>query len=154
MKPIFSLFIAFFIIISCNKKAADTTNASIKTDTILQKDGKILTYNVYEGTLMKAKRDRTIYNEKYLKRIGKLVEYYLDKTTLNSVKSQLENPNAKLGYSIEQTEWEGVIYTQIGLYNRPKDNIYTFLWLFYNPKTQQLYEFDVPKNKPILFQFK
>lgn len=154
MKALFSLLLITFLDVSCDKKIANNTETTIKKDTILQKNGTVLSYNTFEGTLMKAKRDRTVFSENYMKRIGKLVEYYLDKTTLNAVKSQIENPNAKLGYSIEQTEWEGVIYTQIGLYNRPKDNISTFLWLFYNPKTQQLYEFDVPKNKPILFDYK
>jgi hypothetical protein len=71
----------------------------------------------------------------------------------SGVQFQLKNPEAKLGYSVEETDWEGVLYTQIGLFTMGKSNMKTFQWLFYNAKTQELYEFDVPKNTPILFHY-
>lgn len=155
MKTNLILFLAFFIFISCENKSSLKNNLEVsKTDTILQKDGKILTYNVFPKKLLKIKRDKTTYSLVYQKRIEKIVEYYLDKSTLHHVKFQIKNPNAKLGYSTEETDWEGVKYTQIGIFNRPEKNITTFQWLFYEPKSQQIYEFDVPKNKPILFIYK
>lgn len=151
----FPLFFTFLFIISCNKGISEkNTEKTSETDTILQKDGTVLSYKTYVKPLIKMKRDRTIYSENYQKRIAKLVEYYFDKSTLPNVKYQLENPKSKLGYSVEETDWEGVNYTQIGLFNRPEKNIKTFQWLFYEPKSQKIYEFDVPKNKPILLEYK
>jgi len=142
-------WIILFSMVSCQKSA---TENSVKTDTLLQKSGVVLRFHPFEKSLIRLKRDNTIYAENYQKRIGKLVEYYLDKTKNGDVKFQLENHNAKLGFSLEETDWEGVKYTQIGLFNKPNESITTFIWLFYNPKTQELYEFDVPENKPILFK--
>lgn len=154
-KTSFFLVFGLILTISCKKNIPneDTENHT-KTDTILQKKGGILSYNTFGKPLIKMKRDQTVYSEKYLNRIAKLVEYYFDKSELPNVKYQLQNPKSKLGYSVEETDWEGINYTQIGLFNRPEKNIKTFQWLFYNAKTQEIYEFDVPKNKPILFQFK
>lgn len=112
-----------------------------------------MSYNVFDKQLFKMKRDRTVYSDAYQKRIAKLVEYYLDKNNQTGVQFQLKNPEAKLGYSVEETDWEGVVYTQIGLFTMGKSNMKTFQWLFYNAKTQELYEFDVPKNTPILFHY-
>lgn len=149
------LMIILLIVFSCGKKIPEKETINLaKKDTILQKNGKILYYTTFSKPLIKMKRDRTKYNEDYQKRIAKIVEYYFDKSELPNVKYQLENPKSKLGYSVEETDWEGVNYTQIGLFNRPEKNIKTFQWLFYNAKTQEIYEFDVPKNKPILFQYK
>lgn len=155
IKTLFPLVILIAILGSCNKNSPKVVaNHLPKTDTITQKDGRILSYSAFQRPLIKMKRDKTVYHEAYLRRIDKLVEYYFDKSVLPNVLFQLGNPNSKLGYSIEETEWEGVVYTQIGLFIRPEKNIKTFQWLFYDAKTQKLYEFDVPKNQPILFQFK
>lgn len=153
MKSLLSLLITFSFLVSCHNKSSENTSEISKTDTILQKNGQILTYTVYKKPLLKMKRDRSVYSEAYQKRIVKLVEYYLDKNNQNAVQFQLKNPEAHLGYSTEETEWEGVKYTQIGLFTKGKTNMKTFQWLFYNTKTQELYEFDVPKNTPILFSY-
>lgn len=155
MKTSFIVFLAFLVFISCENKSSQKNKIEpSKTDTILQKDGKFLIYNLYPKKLLKIKRDKTVYSLDYQNRIEKIVKYYLDKSTLHHVKFQIKNPKAKLGYSVEETDWEGVKYTQIGIFNRPEKNITTFQWLFYEPKSQQIYEFDVPKNKPILFIYK
>lgn len=155
MKTNFILFLVLLVGISCENKSSQKNKLEVsKSDTILLRNGEILTYNVFPKKLLKIKRDKTAYSIDYQKRIEKIVEYYLDKSTLQQVKFQIKNPKAKLGYSVEETDWEGVKYTQIGIFNRPEKNITTFQWLFYEPKSQQIYEFDVPKNKPILFIYK
>lgn len=153
MKTLFSFILILLLLISCEKKSSVKSETTNKTDTILQKDGKVLSYAKFGKELIKMRRDQSIYSNAYETRIAKLVAYYLDKNNQSMVKFQIENPEAHLGYSVEETDWEGVKYTQIGLFNRPKNNITTFQWLFYNPKTQELFEFDVPKNKPILFPY-
>ena len=153
MKAFLSFVILLSFLVSCQNKSSEQASESIKTDTILQKNGQVLSYNVFNKQLFKMKRDRTVYSDAYQKRIAKLVEYYLDKNNQTGVQFQLKNPEAKLGYSVEETDWEGVVYTQIGLFTMGKSNMKTFQWLFYNAKTQELYEFDVPKNTPILFHY-
>ena len=151
MKAFLSFVILLSFLVSCQNKSSEKASESIKTDTILQKNGQVLSYTVFDKQLFKMKRDRTVYSDAYQKRIAKLVEYYLDKNNQTGVQFQLKNPEAKLGYSVEETDWEGVVYTQIGLFTMGKTNMKTFQWLFYNAKNQELYEFDVPKNTPILF---
>ena len=153
MKAFLSFVILLSFLVSCQNKSSEQASESIKTDTILQKNGQVLSYNVFDKQLFKMKRDRTVYSDAYQKRIAKLVEYYLDKNNQTGVQFQLKNPEAKLGYSVEETDWEGVVYTQIGLFTMGKTNMKTFQCLFYNAKTQELYEFDVPKNTPILFHY-
>ena len=153
MKAFLSFVILLSFLVSCQNKSSEKASELIKTDTILQKNGQVLSYNVFDKQLLKMKRDRTVYSDAYQKRIAKLVEYYLDKNNQTGVQFQLKNPEAKLGYSVEETDWEGVVYTQIGLFTMGKSNMKTFQWLFYNAKTQELYEFDVPKNTPILFHY-
>lgn len=153
MKAFLSFLLLLSFLVSCQNKSSEQASESIKTDTILQKNGQVLHYIVFEKSLLKMKRDRAVYSDAYQKRIAKLVEYYLDKNNQTGVQFQLKNPEAKLGYSVEETDWEGVLYTQIGLFTMGKTNMKTFQWLFYNAKTQELYEFDVPKNTPILFHY-
>ena len=153
MKAFLSFVILLSFLVSCQNKSSEKASESIITDTILQKNGQVLSYTVFNKQLFKMKRDRTVYNDAYQKTIAKLVQYYLDKNNQTGVQFQLKNPEAKLGYSVEETDWEGVVYTQIGLFTMGKTNMKTFQWLFYNAKTQELYEFDVPKNTPILFNY-
>ncbi len=154
MKAFLSFVVLLSFLVSCQNKSSEQASESIKTDTILQKNGQVLHYIVFEKSLLKMKRDRAVYSDAYQKRIAKLVEYYLDKNNQTGVQFQLKNPEAKLGYSVEETDWEGVLYTQIGLFTMGKTNMKTFQWLFYNAKTQEIYEFDVPKNTPILFNYR
>lgn len=154
MKAFLSFLLLLSFLVSCQNKSSEQASEPIKTDTILQKNGQVLSYTVFDKPLFKMKRDRTVYNDAYQKRIAKLVEYYLDKNNQTGVQFQLKNPEAKLGYSVEETDWEGVVYTQIGLFTMGNTNMKTFQWLFYNAKTQELYEFDVPKNTPILFNYR
>ena len=154
MKAFLSFVVLLSFLVSCQNKSSEQASEPIKTDTILQKNGQVLSYTVFDKQLFKMKRDRTVYSDAYQKRIAKLVEYYLDKNNQTGVQFQLKNPEAKLGYSVEETDWEGVVYTQIGLFTMGNTNMKTFQWFFYNAKTQELYEFDVPKNTPILFKYR
>lgn len=130
MKAFLSFVILLSFLVSCQNKSSEKASESIKTDTILQKNGQVLSYTVFDKQLFKMKRDRTVYSDAYQKRIAKLVEYYLDKNNQTGVQFQLKNPEAKLGYSVEETDWEGVVYTQIGLFTMGKTNMKTFQGYF------------------------
>ena len=79
MKAFLSFVILLSFLVSCQNKSSEKTSESIKTDTILQKNGQVLSYTVFDKQLFKMKRDRTVYSDAYQKRIAKLVEYYMDK---------------------------------------------------------------------------
>jgi hypothetical protein len=55
---------------------------------------------------------------------------------------------------VEENDWEDVKYTQIGIFNRVGSNISTLQWLFYNPRSQELFEFDLHRKKLVLFPMK
>ena len=99
----------------------------------------------FDKQLFKMKRDRTVYSDVYQKRIAKLVEYYLDKITKLVYNFNLKNLKQKLGYSVEETDWEAYVYTKLLLFTMGNTNMKTFQCLFLQRKNQELYEFDVPK---------
>lgn len=148
--PVFFIIIASFLI-SCKKNSVVIEKVETK-DTILQKDGTVLSYEKPKKDLVAFKRDQTVYSEKYLQRLRKIAEYYIANSQQNLVKFHSSKPDAVLGYSYEQGDWEDVMYTQIGIFTKSGKNLSTLQWLFYEPKSQKLYEFDL--NKKQLTEFK
>ena len=69
------------------------------------------------------------------------------KSEKDLVKFHVEKKEGELGYSIEENDWEDVNYTQIGIFNKSGNNLSTMQWLFYEPKSQKLYEFDLNTKK-------
>ncbi len=148
MKSYLFLLISAWFILSCNKeKTATITESAAKTDTLLQKDGTVLTFEKHHVPLIKMKRDQSQYSTGYAARLEKIAQYYLANTQQSLVKYQLENPDASLGYSVEENDWEDVDYTQIGIFNKSGSNVSTLQWLFYEPNSQKLYEFDLNKKQ-------
>lgn len=153
MKPNLIICSFVFFLFSCQKK--DVKNADViasKTDTLLQKNGTVLTFNKPSQSLVSLKRDQTVYSENYLKRLEKVAEYYIANSKQSLVNFHKAKPESVLGYSFEENDWEGVNYTQIGIFNRSGSNMSTLQWLFYEPKSQKLYEFDLNQKKLIEFK--
>lgn len=153
MKIIYCLVLIFLLIFSCNKNV-ESNSVLMKTDTLKQNNGKILTYPKFKKSLIILQRDQTVYSDNYKKRIRKEVEYYLANTLRSNVKYQLEQTNVQLGYSLEQNDWEDIVYTQIGIFVKSGNNISTMQWLFYEPKYQKLYEFDLYRKQLLYFNQK
>lgn len=155
MKPIFYLVFAFSLMISCDKKSTkNTENQTYKTDTLKQKDGAVLTFKKYDKPLVKMMRDQTNYSDAYKNRIKKIVEYYLANNNQSLIRFQMQKPDSQLGFSMEENDWENVNYTQVGVFNKVGSNASTLQWLFYEPKSQKLYEFDLNKKKLAEFPLK
>ena len=107
----------------------------------------MLTYNILGKNLVSLKRDQSVYSENYQKRLAKIAEYYIENSQSSLVKFHSSKPESALGYSFEENDWEGVNYTQIGIFNKSGSNMSTLQWLFYEPKSQKLYEFDLNTKK-------
>ena len=148
MKPFIYILLFAVFFVSCKKSTDHKTESSVtKIDTILQKDGTVLTYNILGKNLVSLKRDQSIYSENYQKRLAKIAEYYIANSQSSLVKFHSSKPESVLGYSFEENDWEGVNYTQIGIFNKSGSNMSTLQWLFYEPKSQKLYEFDLNTKK-------
>ena len=148
MKSSFLLILTATYLFSCNPKNETVAegNAS-KTDTLLQKDGTVLTFEKPAQPLVSLPRDQSAYSENYLKRVEKVAEYYIANSRQSLVNFHKAKPESALGYSFEENDWEGVDYTQIGIFNKSGNNMATLQWLFYEPKSQKLYEFDLNTKK-------
>lgn len=148
MKPLFYMTLCCTLFFSCNQKTEHKAEINTsKTDTLQQKDGTVITYNKHAKTLVSLKRDQTVYSENYLKRLEKVAEYYLANSKQNLVVFHKNKPDSVLGFSYEENDWEGVNYTQIGIFSKSRNNMSTLQWLFYEPKSQKLYEFDLNTKK-------
>ena len=139
-------FVVLFATCSQKNEAVNTVNP--ETDTITMYDGRVITYEKkYPKPLLFLQRHATSYSENYKKRIRKVAEYYLDVTAQKLVIDKRDSNASTLGYSMEENDWEGVHYTQIGIFNKVGINASTLQWLFYEPKTQRLYEFNLATKK-------
>lgn len=147
MKRFPFLVFAGLLTFSCSKNAENKNSATPKTDTLKQKDGTTLTYQKPAKPLVPLKRDQTAYSDGYVKRLEKVAEYYIAGSRRNLVRYHLSKPESVLGYSFEENDWESVNYTQIGIFNKSGSNLSTLQWLFYEPKSQKLYEFDLNTKK-------
>lgn len=152
MRTVYAL--AVLMLFSCQKSKTGESENFPKTDTLQQKNGDVITFRTFPDTLIRLKRDQTSYSENYSKRLYKIAECYLDKTQQQLVKYQKENPKSNLGFSVEENDWEDVKYTQIGIFNKVGSNISTLQWLFYNPQTQELFEFDLHRKTLLPFPMK
>lgn len=154
VKHLYSFLVIALFTLSCKEKTPIEAKVQSKTDTILQKTGVVLTYTQPNQPLSFLKRDQTLYTENYQNRLRKIAEYYIQNSQQKLIHFHRNKSESKLGYSLEQNDWEGVNYTQIGIFNKSGNNIATLQWLFYEPKSQQLYEFDLYKKQLTLFNLK
>lgn len=151
MKKLIFLTLAS-VLFSCNKQGAKQQQASSSNDTIQQKTGEVWTFAKPKNQMPVLKRDNTVYSENYQTRLGKIAAFYVENSARDIVIYHKNREQSQLGYSIEENDWEGVQYTQIGIFNRAGSNLATLQWLFYEPKSQTLYEFDLYRKKLTLFK--
>ncbi len=154
MKHSFVVFSVLLMMFSCSKKNNETAEKVQQNDTLKQKSGVVISYAKTAKKLLVLKRDETIYSEAYQQRLRKIAEYYVANSQKSLLKFHKEKPDAQLGFSMEENDWEDVQYTQIGIFSKSGSNATTLQWLFYEPNSQKLYEFDLHTKKLAEFPLK
>ncbi|MEG2510630.1 MAG: hypothetical protein RSA74_14360 [Chryseobacterium sp.] len=86
----------------------------------------------------------------YLDHLYKLAEYYIANSKNNLIKLFVKNRDA-LAYSVEKQTKENKEYYVLGIYTESEHKINTFQWLYIDPETDIIYEYDLPNDKLIKF---
>lgn len=86
----------------------------------------------------------------YLDHLYKLAEYYIANSKNNLIKLFVKNRDA-LAYSVEKQTKENKEYYVLGIYTESEHKINTFQWLYIDPETDTIYEYDLPNDKLIKF---
>jgi hypothetical protein len=90
------------------------------------------------------------YSRSYLDKLYLQVEYYVAKTNNELLKLHVDNKN-DLTYSIEQQERDGRQYVMLGIAATSEHNSSPFQWLYYDIERDQLYEYNLPEDKLVIF---
>lgn len=139
---IFLLIISLFT--SCQKKEGNSDSGTMKTVTL---NGTSHNFSSINKDLIALNRDRGDYSDVLLEELENVATYYTSSSKNDMVIYHRENPSSQLGYSFERSEWEGRNYIQIGIFTKSGSNLSTLQWLFFDPDSNELFEFDLHTKK-------
>jgi hypothetical protein len=88
--------------------------------------------------------------DSYLEYLHDLAEYYIANSKNDLVKLSLKD-KIDLAYSVEKQIRENKEYYVLGIYTESEHKISTFQWLYIDPETDKIYEYDLPEDKLIYF---
>lgn len=86
----------------------------------------------------------------YLDHLYQLAEYYIANSKNKLIKLFVKNRDV-LAYSVEKQTKENKGYYVLGIYTESEHKINTFQWLYIDPETDIIYEYDLPNDKLIKF---
>lgn len=86
----------------------------------------------------------------YLDHLYKLAEYYIANSKKDLIKISLKNKE-QLGYSVEKQKKDEKEYYVLGIYVEFEHKVSPFQWLYIDPETDRIYEYDLPNDKLIEF---
>lgn len=115
------------------------------------KDGKVSKFR--KGYNMPIKYHYSKENElssSYLDHLYKLAEYYIANSKKDLIKISLKNKE-QLGYSVEKQKKNEKDYYVLGIYTEFEHRVRPFQWLYIDPETDIIYEYDLPNDKLIEF---
>jgi hypothetical protein len=88
--------------------------------------------------------------QSYLDHLYLLAEYYAANSKNDLMKLSIKNKE-DLGYSVEKQKRDEKEYYALGFYTESEHKINTFQWLYIDPETDRIYEFDLINDKLIYF---
>ena len=115
------------------------------------KDGKVSKFRKeYNRAIKYHYSKEEEISSSYLDHLYKLAEYYIANSKNDLIKIFVKNKNA-LAYSVEKQIKENKEYYVLGIYTESEHKINTFQWLYIDPETDTIYEYDLPNDKLIKF---
>lgn len=115
------------------------------------KDGNVSKFRKEYGKQIKyyhSKEDEISVT--YLDHLYKLAEYYIANSKKDLIRLHLKNKD-ELAYSIEKRNKNDKEYYVLGIYTESEHKINTFQWLYIDPETDKIYEYDLPNDRLIYF---
>lgn len=89
-------------------------------------------------------------SDSYLEHLHDLAEYYIANSKNDLVKLSLKD-KIDLAYSVEKQTKDNKEYYVLGIYTESEHKISTFQWLYIDPETDKIYEYDLLNDKLIYF---
>ena len=146
MRSIFFVSVLLLTVLgSCEKKEVTTAQNSVVQEITL--NGTSQSFTPTEKELIVLNRDREEYSDVLLEELENVATYYTSSSKNDMVIYHRENPSSQLGYSFERSEWEGRNYIQMGIFTKSGSNLSTLQWLFFDPDSNELFEFDLHTKK-------
>lgn len=115
------------------------------------KDGNVSKFRKEYGKPLKflySKEDEI--SDSYLEHLYAFAEYYIANSEKNLVKLSINNKD-ELAYSIEKRNRDNKEYYVLGVYTEFEHKTNTFQWLYIDPETDKIYEYDLTNDKLIYF---
>lgn len=115
------------------------------------KDGKVSLFRKKHGKALKyhySEEDQL--TSTFLDHLYELAEYYIANSDRKMMKTAIEE-KMPLAYSIEKQKRDDKEYYVLGIYTESEHKINTFQWLYIDPETNKIYEYDLPNDRLIYF---
>jgi len=115
------------------------------------KDGNVSKFRKEYGKQLKylqSKEDQL--SESYRDHLYQLAEYYVANSKKDLIKLAIKYKE-DLGYSVEKQSRDDKEYYVLGFYTESEHKINTFQWLYIDPESDKIYEYDLPTDKLIYF---
>lgn len=91
------------------------------------------------------------YSNYFLNTLYEKVEYYINNSKQELLKTNINDANAVLGYSIDAKKKKGHFYYLIGIYNESKNKTDIIQWIYLTEDLEDIFEYDLPNDKLIKF---
>ncbi|MCY0969966.1 hypothetical protein [Chryseobacterium wangxinyae] len=115
------------------------------------KDGNVSKFRKQYGKELKyllSKDDEL--SDSYRDHLYKIAEYYIANSYKELIKLSVKNKE-NLGYSVEKQNREGKDYYVLGFFTESEYKINTFQWVYIDPDTDKIYEYDLANDRLIYF---
>lgn len=86
------------------------------------------------------------FSDSYLDHLYKLAEYYIANSKKDLIKLSIKN-REDLAYSIEKKTRDDKEYYVLGIYTESEHKISPFQWLYIDPETDKIFEYDLPNDR-------